>query len=299
MIVELEKAKVAIILVNYNGYDDTRECVLSLESMSSNAGVIIVDNGSKDEMCKKIRDESPNVVVLISTDNLGFAGGNNLGIDYALKYNIEYIMLLNNDTVVDKDLLTELMKKEDPDTIQAPRMMYYKEPDRIWYAGGEFDKITGRSLHYHMNNILKPEYKDNTFCTFATGCCLLIPVGLIEDYGKLDDKYFMYCEDSEYCLRIITAGKKIKYVGNAVLWHKVSSSTGGEESLFSVYYMTRNRLLYLKTYKQYFSNITIPLFYVTRILRVIQYFIKGDKERSKVVYRALKDGINGKYGKSY
>lgn len=299
MIVSLHKARVATILVNFNGYEDTKECLFSLENMTSVTSVIVVDNGSGTKECKKLIDFFPDLIVIESEENLGFSGGNNLGIDYALKYDVEYIMLLNNDTIVDKCLLQELMKDISLNVIHVPRMMYYNENNRVWYAGGEFNKITGRAMHTNFNKYLQKEDEKNSNCTFATGCCLLIPIGIIKKCGKLDDRYFMYCEDSEFCLRVLSEKIHIRYIGSAELLHKVSCSTGGEKSLFSVYYMTRNRLLYLKTYKEYFNVIAIPLFYVTRVLRIIQYWLKNDKERSLIVLRALRDAIKDNYGKTY
>lgn len=299
MIISIQNAKIVTILVNYNGYEDTKACLMSLQEMTIDTSVIVVDNASNNEYCKQLIGIFPKLTLIESKKNLGFAGGNNLGIKYALKYDIDYIMLLNNDTIVDKGLLKELMIGITPNTLHVPRMMYYKEKNRVWYAGGNFNKITGRAIHTHINYDLQKGDKRNVNCTFATGCCLLIPIEIIRECGQLDERYFMYCEDSEFCLRILSKQKKIRYIGNAVLWHKVSNSTGGNDSLFSVYYMTRNRLLYLMTYKTYFHFITIPLFFLSRVLRIMQYWLKDDKERSLVIFLAIRDGIKREYGKRY
>ena len=300
MIKALNEVNTAFVLVNYNGSSDTRECVESIQKMEAEAGVIIVDNASEKSDRESLKQIPYPQKLIYSKENLGFAGGNNLGIRYAIKQNIENIILLNNDTVVTKDFLTLL--RIDPEwgnVLLVPRMMYYSKPDIIWYAGGEFQRFTGKAVHYNINKKIREQDLQSFYCTYATGCCMVVPAKVFKRAGLLDERYFMYCEDTEYCLRIVSSNIKIKYIGKAALFHKVSNSSGGEQSPFSLYYMTRNRKLYLEDYKNNFSYCAIPLFFITRIFRIIQYFLQSRSDLSKAVWDGIRDAEKKRYGKGY
>lgn len=264
MIVNINSSTIFVILVNYNGLNDTISCLNSLKHMEGCVSVIVVDNASDKTEWLDLKDLFPKIHVIHSDINLGFSGGNNLGIQYAIESGAEYIILLNNDTVVNHSFLSQLLQAVETDCILVPKMMYFNNPDIIWYGGGYFNKFSGRAIHRNMNCKDTMDQTPSQYCTFATGCCMFIPVSIIQTIGLLDETYFMYCEDCEYCLRILKNRKRIKYVPSAVLWHKVSQSTGGDESSFSIYYMTRNRFYYLKKYKSYFYLTAIPFTYISR-----------------------------------
>lgn len=297
----MNKNKIAIILVNYNGTNDTIECIESIKkSTYDNYKVIVVDNASPEKDCKKITKKFPDVKLIESKENLGFSGGNNLGIKYALENDFDYIMLLNNDTIIDNLMINELLKNSDKNTITAPKMYYYKEKNRIWYAGGKIDKITGSVKHYKMNEIDNNEDKISNV-TFATGCCMMINADIIKRIGMLNDSYFMYCEDTDFCLNALSNNIKILYIPNAKLWHKVSVSSGGEGSPFSTYYITRNRFYYISKYKNYFAFTAMLYSFITRYIRILQYKFKKNniwKSIKKGVYD-YKKKINGKVDKYF
>lgn len=302
MIIRIEDADTVFILINYNGAKDTAECVNSIEALEETAAVVIVDNASIDEDYFRLEKfTNKSITILRSNTNLGFAAGNNLAIQYTFEFqNIKNIVLLNNDTVIDKRMLKHFKEdKEWGKSILVPKMLYYKQPDKIWYAGGTFDKKTGRAKHYKMNQKDDENGVNSFTCTFASGCCMVIPTDVFRKVGLLKEEYFMYCEDSEFCLRLIMQDYKIKYIGNAVLWHKVGSSSGGEESVFSTYYMCRNRLFYLKEYRSYFYSATIFVFYITRVLRIIQYTLLRKNTMKKAILDALHDAAANKSGKVY
>ncbi len=240
---------VAIILVNYNGYDDTIECVKSIRNIKyQNYKIFIVDNCSSD--AEKMRENDfliQNAEIVYSDTNLGFSGGNNLAIEMALKEKFEYIALLNNDTTVDPDFLGELVKtakKRNAGAVTG-KIYYYYYQKNVWSAGGEYDRNTGLTIQY--SGIDDGKFDVEKEITFATGCLLVIPAKVIQKIGLLDESYFLYSEDSDYCQRIIDAGYKIMYSPKSVIYHKVSASTGDKSSL-QQRYMMRNNLYMIKKY---------------------------------------------------
>lgn len=280
------KVNVAIVLVNYNGFKDTIECIESIKANNfKNYKIIVVDNASFSDDAKIIKEKCNDIILIKSKENLGFSGGNNLGIKYALDNKFDKILLLNNDTIIDADMIENLLKYSDDSTIVTPKMYYYDEKNVIWYGGGYINKFTGKANHYQINSEDQND-TDVKECTFATGCCIMIDSNIIEKCGYLSEEYFMYCEDTDYCLNLLKNNVKILYNPNAKLWHKVSKSTGGSLSEFSIYYMTRNRLIYLKKYKDYFYRTAYVYTILTRYIRMFQYWVKKDNK-----YKALKKGI--------
>lgn len=289
--------KVAIILINYNGLEDTLECIKSIElSNYKNYKVIVVDNNSKKDEGKIIKENCKQVKVINSKDNLGFSGGNNLGIKYAIDNHFDKILLLNNDTIIDSDMIENLLKYSNASTIVAPKMYYYSDKNVIWYGGGYISKLTGNAYHYQMNCEDQND-KDIKECTFATGCCMMIDSKIIQKYGYLSEEYFMYCEDTDYCLRLLKNNINIIYNPKAVLWHKISKSTGGKLSPFSAYYMTRNRLIYIKKFKNYFYPTAYIYTIITRYVRIIQ-FILAKNEIWKYIRKGISDANKNLVGKS-
>lgn len=288
---------ICIILVNYNGYDDTVECIKSIENSDyDNYKIVLVDNGSKDKN-KILNDSYINNVadVIISEENLGFSGGNNLGIKYAQeKYNPEYYLLLNNDTVITKDTISNLKKGFDFDSkagIITGKIYYFSKPQTIWAAGGKFNFNTGIADQPELGKIDDGvKYENTCEVSFATGCTMLISRQVIHTVGYLEENYFLYAEDTDYCCRVLNAGFKIVYVGKALIYHKVSASTGRQSNM-QQYYMFRNNCYIIKKY------CNRPLYgYLRRIYRTIKE-IKYEHYSLRILYKAWKDFRKGIIGK--
>ena len=288
---------ICIILVNYNGYDDAVECIKSIENSDyDNYKIILVDNGSKDKN-KILNDNYINNAadVIISEENLGFSGGNNLGIKYAQeKYDPEYYLLLNNDTVITKDTISNLKKGFDFDSkagIITGKIYYFSEPKTIWAAGGKFNFNTGIADQPELGKIDDGvQYENTCEVSFATGCTMLISKQVINTVGYLEESYFLYAEDTDYCCRVLNAGFKIIYVGKALIYHKVSASTG-KQSNMQQYYMFRNNCYIIKKY------CNKPLYgYARRIYRTIKE-MKYEHYSLRVLYKAWRDFHKGIIGK--
>ena len=244
--------KVVIILVNYNGFTDTVDCLKSLKLVNyPNNEIIVVDNGSTvvpdPEDIRYIRE---NALLLESNSNLGFSGGNNIGIKEALNLAADYILLLNNDTVVEPDFLIELVKvaeKKKNVGIVGGKIKYYSAPDIIWFGGGSYDDNSGYVWHERYNQQDEGNTGDVIEQSFITGCLMLIPVGVIRKVGTLSEEFFLYAEDTEFSCRVRHAGYKLWFCENVVIYHKVSASTGAG-SYQSTYYSVRNTLFVAKRY---------------------------------------------------
>ena len=269
--------KVSIIILNYNGQKDTLECLESVNQVRRFKGlkvnIIVVDNNSSDGSVKAIRNKFPQIKVIQNQKNLGFAQGNNIGIRYALKNNTDYIMLLNNDTLVEKNFLVQLIKAMEKDNeigIISPKIYFapgfefhkdrYKNKDKgrvIWYAGGLLDWQNILASHLGVDEIDNGQYNKITETSFVTGCCMLIKREVFNKIGLFNPKYFLYWEDIDLCFRAKKAGFKIFYAPQAKIWHKNASSSGGAGQKTSVYYQTRNRLLFTFKYASLKTKLAI------------------------------------------
>lgn len=247
--------KVGVILLNYNNYQDTLRCVDSLNQVDyQNYIIIIVDNCSTNESVTYLNEIQSNKTIIIKSDiNGGFAYGNNLGIDMAIKNSCDYVLLLNNDTIVDKRLIKELVACCDYTQdlgIATARIMYENERNKIWYAGGDIDWENERATHLLINDYYSADYNNEIRRVgFASGCCMLIPIAIILEGDKLPEDYFMYYEDVDYCLSVREKGKEILYNPNALVYHRVSGAGGGMYSPFTIECINRSRRIFIKKYR--------------------------------------------------
>lgn len=242
--------KIYVIILHWKNRRCLTECLESLDKVTcDNIEVIIVNNGS-DDLNGINKHLKLKVQMLKSPSNVGFSRGNNLGIKEALKNRADYILLLNDDTVVFPDFLSILVDagEGNPDAgMLGPKIYYFDEPRRIWFAGAKFDEQTGLIFTPHSNEIdnnrrdEKPEESD-----YITGCALLVKRKMIEKIGLLDERFFLYWEDVDWGLRAKKSGFKNLVIPSAHVWHKVSSSSGGMDSLIRVYHKTRSHLLLAK-----------------------------------------------------
>lgn len=281
-----DRPKVSIVLVNYNGARDTLECIDSLSNITyPNYQIIVVDNASSDDSVSIMSQGGfPNMTLLEAGDNLGFSGGNNVGIRYALEKGTDYILLLNNDTIVTEDFLDKLVdsaKILENQAVITSKILYAGEPDTIWYAGGEFNEKTGRVSHTHIGqkNDRQEQLRE---VTFISGCCMLFSVDTFSRIGELEESFFLYCEDLEYCCRAREKGVRLYYEPRSVIYHKVSASTG-KASTLSVYYTVRNTQNIIESYVLPQCRIVAKLYFV---LQTVKRIVSGEYS-----WKAVKKGL--------
>jgi len=224
----MKQPLVYIILINWNGLVDTLECLESLKNINyKNYKIIVVDNGSKGNQADVIKYNFQNIELIENEENKGFVIANNQGIELAIKNNADYILLLNNDTVVERNFLNILIdygEKNKEAGILSPKILYYNS-DKIWSMGGKISYLSGLSImigkgkdSQKYNRIIEPN--------FITGCAMLIKREVINKIGLLDPLYFAYYEDSDCCFRAKKAGYEIRIIPESVIWHKKSASAG-------------------------------------------------------------------------
>lgn len=244
-----QQPEVNIIVLNYNSRDDTLDCLRSLQHLTYlRTHIILVDNGSTDGTVPLVRACHPQVEIIETGENLGFTGGNNVGIQRAMRNGADYIMLLNNDTIVAPDMLDIMVEAMEADPtlgVTGPTIYYYDHPEKIWSAGGSIDWKHGRTWMDGVNEEDRGQFGQTVReVDFVTGCALLTRRELWEVAGLLNDQFFMYYEETEWCVRAARAGFKIGQIPMAMIWHKIPLD--GRTSPRTYYYMTRNRLLFLR-----------------------------------------------------
>lgn len=284
--------KVFIIILNWNGCNDTIECIESLKSVDyRNFAVVVVDNASSDDSIDIIPRKYRDVAFIEMKKNTGFAGGNNTGIKYALEHGADYILLLNNDTTVEPNFLTELVKAAEADKksgILGPKIYFHSEPAKIWFAGGKLNWLMTKGTHVDYlkidNKEMPPEKPRQT--EYITGCCLLIKKEVVKKIGLMSEDYFLYYEDADWCLRARKAGWQIIFVPSAAIFHKHSRSAG-EHSFPYIYYHSRNGLILGSRFGAVTLTYLLSLWIFTK--QIIKLFIGYNRQWAKPVIKGVVD----------
>ncbi len=296
---------IAIIIVNYDTSPETVQCLQSLikiKHFNFDYHVIVVDNGSQEVLKLPKSLEQKNIDLIRTEANIGFTGGNNLGISHAIKqYNSDYLLLLNSDTTVDPNFLDELYLSIQGENrgIATSKIYFeagyefhrdsYQQQDLgkvFWFAGGVIDWSNLMAFHRGVDEVDRGHFDTQAETDFATGCVMLIKREVIEKVGILDKKYFLYLEDVDYSLRVLNKGYKIVFCPKSVVYHKNAGSTGGSGSSIQQYYQTRNRLLFFFKYASWRYRLTAVKF-------LIRLIFTG----SAIEQQAAQDYLLGRLGK--
>lgn len=297
----MSQSSVAIIVVNWNTYSYSKSCLEQLVNLSYESHeIFLVDNGSDDQSGEILRQEFPQVNYHRIHQNLGFTGGNNVGIDLALSNGFDYIFLLNNDTYFDKDFLNPLVKflDQNPEVGAVQPLIYENnEPKGVWHAGGKFNTFTGSTRSIKKEVELSDPYESE----WLTGCAFMVKSSVIIDIGPLNPTYFAYFEDVDWSFRIKSYGKSLFIVPSSVLYHEVSGSTKaktkGREGVLSPvshYLNCRNQILLLKAHKSRINKLTTWPFQLLKFSMFFAYFILRFRFKK---LRASFDGV--KHGFSH
>jgi GT2 family glycosyltransferase len=289
--------KVSIVVVNWNGFDVTRECLASLAAIDyTNYEVVLVDNGSADGSADKLAAEFPDTIVLRNRENLGFTGGNNVGMRCALERGTDYILLLNNDTVAAPNFLTELISVAESDErigILNPKIYYFDPPTKLWYAGGVYIPWIGIGTHIGAGKSDHPRYSKMKDVSFVTGCAFLIKAAVIREIGLLDERFFYTSEDTDWSIRAIRAGYRALYVPASVIWHKQSydvKRNAGKS--FRDYYNIRNIILLARKHARPYHWPTLAISLGAMLAyRTMGYTVRGEFERIQALYKGVWAGV--------
>ncbi|HHT9125914.1 MAG TPA: glycosyltransferase family 2 protein [Candidatus Brocadiia bacterium] len=311
--------KVIIIVLNFNNCMDTIECIDSLEKINyPNYEIVLVDNGSKDnsvELFKAKYSSNSKIRLLININNLGFTGGNNLAIRHLMGgmagppvqwtgrvcpwENVDYFLLLNNDTVVNPDFLTQLVNVAEaddkigivgpkiyklyPELVSGSQTLFCAGTKTIPFLGQPFLRGNGKKDIGRYNNVEAVDY--------ISGTALMIKKEVIEQIGLLDERFFAYFEDWDWCIRAQKQGFKCVYVPDAVIWHK-GSSTIGFKSPSYYYYMTLSRILFARKHlgRFEFLFLFLPYFITYRLLLpILMLLLKGDIKSIMAIIKGMRN----------
>lgn len=293
---ESAQPKVSIIILTWKSYDVTRDCLSSLRSVEyQNFEVVLVDNASGDGSAERLAIEFPEITLIRNQTNLGFPAGNNVAIEAVLARGTDYFLLLNNDTIVSPDFLSELVRVAESDPrigMVNPKIYYYDPPDRIWYAGGKYKPWWSFAEMRGVNQRDSGKYDTTEVISFITGCACLVKAAVVSKIGLLDEVFFLGFEDLDWCVRSFQAGFKAVYVPSSVIWHKASYDT--KRNLGKPardFYATRNSVLFAR---KHLLPRHLPLFLLS-LSRWVGYHTAGyllrlEFRRAAALYRGLWNG---------
>lgn len=237
---------VGVVVLTWNRREDTLECLRSLAQVAEpEIKVILVDNGSSDGTAEAVRQEFPRIELIDTGENLGYTGGNNVGIRRALDLGAEYVLILNNDTIVAPESVSELLAvatRSERIGFVSPKIYFMDPPDRIWFAGARYCTWCGygRMVGYREKD--RARYDRVREIDRPCGCAMLVSKAVCREAGLLDPGLFLYVDEVEWALRARRLGFRSYIAPGAKVWHKVSSSSGGEGHPDAIYYSVRNTL---------------------------------------------------------
>ena len=294
--------KLAIIIVNWNQFNLTHDCIISLKNCDyGNFKIILVDNASEDKPGIELSNKFPDIVFIQNKKNLGFTGANNIGIEYAINHDFKFIMLLNNDTEVEKNFISPLINKLSNNSklgAVQPLITYWHNRNIIWNFGGTINKFSGQVKTLNKGKkIDQINLKDET--EWISGCCFVIKSELIKKIGKLDNSYFVYFEDVDWSLRINQAGYKLElepksliYHHEGASWKNKKKSREGTISAFTHYLNIRNHIYFTLKFKYIFNPIGALLFQIIKIGGYSLYFLLRFRFlKLQMVWKGVKDAF--------
>ncbi len=297
--------KLAVVLVNYNGEKYNTACIESILAGSGveHVKIIVVDNASQDDSMRLLEERytaDERLELIRLDDNYGFSYANNVGIERARKQGADYVMLLNNDTEIMPDMLRQMWEcaGRHPGSMIAPKIYYSGDRKRIWSAGGDFSAVIKKAKHTGLNEADVGQYDGEREIGFATGCCLWIPMEVIEEAGMLDERFFLYYEDTEYSFRLHKRGIPIYYCPQAVMYHKVGASSKGADSPLCAYYIARNWLLCNRLHLGWRYPLFLLYYALNRTACCLLWLLSGKSALVRATRLGIRDYFHGDFGRS-
>jgi GT2 family glycosyltransferase len=246
----LELPRVSVITLNWNGKDDTIDCIASLQKLTyPNYDIVVVDNGSTDGSVSALRAQYPNITIIENGRNLGYAEGFNEGLRYAYASCADYLLILNNDTIVDPSVLTALIRVAETDRkigFVSGKVYFQAQPNMLETVGRYNHPLLIAGQLVGLEEIDRGQYDQLKEYDFLDDVFLLVRRETFAETGGYDPNFFLYYEETDWCIRVRKAGYKLVYTPEAKIWHKHSRSSGGERSTTWMYYMTRNQIVFLR-----------------------------------------------------
>jgi len=290
--------KIAIVVLTWNKASDVMECLESLTGLNyPDYEIIVVDNHSTDNTVEEVRKKYPGHTLIVNSSDLGYAGGNNAGLKYALGKEFKYIFVLSNDTKADPDCLRELVIIMEGDTsigAAGPVIHDYYNTDQIILSGDKISWITGKLMYNRINKLSFNETAVEM--RYLNGSAVLFRTEVLKLTGIFDEKYFLFYEDADLSLRIRQSGYKAVLAAASKIYHKESQATGWIYSPVALYYGTRNRLLFMKKYSSKLSwMLFITVFFSLSIIKNLYKWRKEPVKRLAFLH-GMMDYYNNRFG---
>ena len=288
---------VVAVVLNFNSAPDTLDCVDSLRKCNYPAlSILVVDNASEPNIVAQLKANLSEKELLCNVGNFGFAKGNNLGIRKAMEYGPDYVLVLNNDTVVEPDFLTPLVEQLEADETNAVAggtICYYPNSERVWFAGGDFFPRRAFSFRRHLNKSYEQLIAlDPEEVTWLSGCMMLFRTSVLAQVGLFNEDFFMYLEDTELSLRIMKFGYKLWYVPKACIYHKVRDEANRP---LKVYFVVRNRLLLSKVISTQWERLLGTSFVLVVTILKMTVWSFARKDLCMASRFAIEDYFSGRF----
>lgn len=295
---KLINPKVSVIILNYNNFADTIECLKNVRQIEyDNFDIIVVDNHSTDESVSELKKVVQNDEVLLTAKiNQGYAAGNNIGIKYALNSGTDYLCILNNDVEVAPNFLTLMITKLENHSkigIAGPKICDFYERDRVQSAGAIVNMNLGRATDLYKGQKSSDISESIIYCDYVGGACLVVRASLIAKVGLIPEEYFLFYEENEWCANFKRNGYQVAALPNATVWHK-GSHTIGQINGLSEYFMYRNLVIFIKRNGNFKNKFIFNLYFTAFCLKAL--FTKKNGARFFKYYR---DGLTGRNSYQY
>lgn len=298
-----------VIVLNWNQWELTTECIESLLRAEVppryRLSLIVVDNASQDDSAVKLEQKFQGSITLLrNTANLGYAGGNNVGIRYALAHSADFVMVLNNDTKVKSDFLQPLIVCLNTQTevgVVTPKIYFMHEPETVWAVGGEITPWLGKGRSRGRGELDVGQFDQPQRVDYATGCCFLTTRSVFEQVGLFDERYFAYFEDTDWSRRVWRHGWQIWYAPTSVVWHVAgASSNGGDAKVYGrrtpylVYLLTRNNLWFIRSHTYGWQRpIALTMFFAYHVLFYsVAYLVLLRFQKFRSLWLGVSDGAH-------
>ncbi len=293
--------KITVVLLNWNSHEMTAECIRSLLAMDgADFEILVVDNGSTDGSVEMLPQEFLHITVLPQERNLGFAAGCNVGMRHALANDAEYVLLLNNDTIVAPDFLREMLAAIQGDPrigAVCPKIYFADQPDLLWYAGADFSLWTGTAKHRGWKEVDRGQFDRQEDITQATGCAMLVRRSALRDVGFLDEQFWAYVEDLDWSLRSLERGYRLAFAPKARVWHCCGAtavkSMGAGSAAIRQFFSTRNMVFLARKHVRWWQmpTYTFGLLINHIALYTVVRLWHRDFRALWAIYRGLSQGL--------
>lgn len=295
-----ELPKVAVIVLNWNGTDDTIECLQSLAKLDyPNVEIVLVDNGSEPPAAAMLGQRFPGVTCIQLPENTGYAGGNNVGIQYAMEQGHEYVWVLNNDTLVEPDSLRLAVEAALADPrigVVGVKILAMEDPSRVWVAYGQvtYRQSLIRLIGYFWKD--DGRFDDQRDVEWVPGTAMLLSRAAVQRLGGFDENFFAYHEDVDWCTDAREAGFRIVFAPQAVIYHKGHQSSGGRVYVSPRQYLAgRNMVLFVRKHASLLQGLKFTGFVLATLpVQYLRRLASGEQQGVVLKVRGMLDGLRGR-----